>query len=165
MLREPQKGQPITADWGREVVQELRRRRVFGGQGVRVTEGPDGVMVSTVPQDMPAPRAADGGHPRAFDMKVEDGLVKVSNTYVQVGDELAGNGAWLQIALSQSQNVLYAMIQRSSGGSVSISLAYAALGSKPETMDGLLFPVALYVIDSAGKVLCDLRGSNAVMYK
>ena len=169
MLREPQKGQPITADWGREVVKAIRENVVIGGKGIRVAAGPSGVVISAVPDNTPAPRAAAGGHPRPFDLTVEDGFVKLSNAFIQIGDGLhnGGLGVQLQTALPPGPQDLYLMIQRTGtggGAAVTLSLAWAAAGGRPDTADGMLFPVALYRLDAAGKVLCDYRGMAAVMY-
>jgi len=164
MLREPQKGHPITADWGREVVKAVRGNVVIGGQGIRVTAGPNGVIISAVPGGTRATRAAGTAYPRPFDIRVEGALVKLSDAYIQIGDELVGGGSELQAALPGTTSVLHLMIKRVPGFT-ELSLAYSAPSGRPDTMDGLMFPVALYLLESTGKVLCDLRGSNAVMYK
>ena len=45
-LREPSKGDRITADWARELVKAVRSMRLFAGPGIRLTETPDGTTVS-----------------------------------------------------------------------------------------------------------------------
>ncbi len=45
-LREPSKGDRITADWARELVKAARSMRRFAGPGIRLTETPDGTTVS-----------------------------------------------------------------------------------------------------------------------
>lgn len=45
-LREPNKGDRITADWARELVKAVRSMRLFAGPGIRLTETPDGTTVS-----------------------------------------------------------------------------------------------------------------------
>ncbi len=45
-LREPARGDRITADWARELVKAVRSMRLFAGPGIRLTETPDGTTVS-----------------------------------------------------------------------------------------------------------------------
>jgi len=88
--------------------------------------------------------------------------VKLSDTTVQIGDRLVAltaSGGGGQIPLPGGTSVLYAMVRVSGPGSASYTLAY-----DPVTSGGLDFPVPLYRLDSAGRVLCDYRGVNVVMY-
>jgi len=50
-------------------------------------------------------------------------------------------------------------------GSGEVQFAYATASNVPSTMDGILFPVALYLLTAAGQVLLDMRGTAVVMYK
>jgi len=58
MLREPQSGQPVSADWGREIVKAVRERTIVSGEGIRATQSPGGTVVSIVPQYHRVPRAS-----------------------------------------------------------------------------------------------------------
>lgn len=45
-LREPAKGDRITADWARELVRAVRSLRLIAGPGLRLTRTPEGTTVS-----------------------------------------------------------------------------------------------------------------------
>lgn len=45
-LKEPKRGDPITADWARELVRELRAQRLSAGPGLKLTRTPSGTTVS-----------------------------------------------------------------------------------------------------------------------
>ena len=45
-LREPNRGDRITADWAREIVRALRSMRLFPGPGIRLSQTPDGTTLS-----------------------------------------------------------------------------------------------------------------------
>ena len=47
--REPRRGDPLDADWGRAVARALRSQRVSSGPGLRVSSGPDGTTISRAP--------------------------------------------------------------------------------------------------------------------
>ena len=159
MLREPQKGQALTADWGISIVRALRKQRVIEGLGIRVTGGPNGVIISVIPQNTPPSRpGASGGYPRPFDISMADGQVVISNLYYQVGDVVKSAVGTLQTALPGSASVLYVLLPTTNNGQ--LQLAYDA-----NTMGGLFFPVALYRLGATGEVLLDMRGSQIVMYK
>ncbi|MCL2464717.1 MAG: hypothetical protein FWF28_06585 [Micrococcales bacterium] len=156
MLREPQKGQPVTADWAREVVRAVRRNTVIAGEGLRIFSGDAGTTVSLMPQRrQPGAAAPAGGYPRPFDIGVEAGVVRVSNVVWQAGDGVR-TGADGQIGLPGSPSVLYALIPTGSGA---VGFSYS-----PGTSGGQFFPLALYRLDVDGSVLLDLRGSQVVMY-
>ena len=59
-LREPQRGDRITADWARELVKAVRSMRLFAGPGIRLTETPDGTTVSLAGSGAGGPRPKDG---------------------------------------------------------------------------------------------------------
>ena len=59
-LREPQRGDRITADWARELVKAVRAMRLFAGPGIRLTETPDGTTVSLAGAGANGPRPKDG---------------------------------------------------------------------------------------------------------
>ena len=50
-LREPNRGDRITADWAREIVRALRSMRLFPGPGIRLSQTPDGTTVSATGAD------------------------------------------------------------------------------------------------------------------
>lgn len=47
----PQRGFPVTADWGRSIVDALRRMRLRAGPGVKITQTPEGTTVSCPASD------------------------------------------------------------------------------------------------------------------
>ena len=50
-LREPNRGDRITADWAREIVRALRSMRIFPGPGIRLSQTPEGTTVSATGAD------------------------------------------------------------------------------------------------------------------
>lgn len=59
----PQSGAPVTANWGREVCDALRRMRLQAGPGIRLSQTPEGTTISAAPaeptrQDVVAPDPA-----------------------------------------------------------------------------------------------------------
>ena len=42
----PQSGAPVTANWGREVCDALRRMRLQAGPGIRLSQTPEGTTIS-----------------------------------------------------------------------------------------------------------------------
>lgn len=48
-LKEPQRGDRITADWARELVRAVRSMRLSAGPGLRLTRTPSGTTVSVNP--------------------------------------------------------------------------------------------------------------------
>ncbi len=48
-LREPAKGDRITADWAREVVRAIRSLRLQQGPGIRLSRTPEGTTISAAP--------------------------------------------------------------------------------------------------------------------
>ncbi len=56
-LKEPAKGDDITADWARELVKAVRSLRLHAGPGIRLTRTPDGTTIS-------APAAPSAEAPR-----------------------------------------------------------------------------------------------------
>jgi hypothetical protein len=163
-MRNPQRGQPATADWGIEVVAEVNRNRPIAGLGIRATVGPNGTVLSLEQRDTP-PRPADGtGYPRPFGISFEGGMIRVSDPVCQIGDELvilSSQGDTVQVPANGGY--LYAMINASNKRVTYITVAGAS--GKPDTMDGLLFPVVLYRFNAGGAVALDLRGCAIVMAK
>lgn len=47
--KEPMRGDPLDANWGRAVARALRSQRVSGGPGIRASQGPDGTTISLAP--------------------------------------------------------------------------------------------------------------------
>lgn len=164
--RYPQSGQPVTADWARELVDFIRSAQPLPGLGIRCTGGPNGTVLSTVPVTT-APRASSGEQsPRQFDIAFSDGLITVTNVYYQIGDRLVGNLAAAQVQAPDGIKVMYAMINTASD---QVSFAFGAIPGTsplftPDTMDGLLRPVALYVLNGSS-IVCDLRGCGINFYK
>lgn len=48
-LKEPAKGDRITADWARELVKAIRSLRLQQGPGIRLSRTPEGTTISAVP--------------------------------------------------------------------------------------------------------------------
>ena len=48
-LREPAKGDRITADWARELVRAVRSLRLSAGPGIKLTRTPEGTTISAAP--------------------------------------------------------------------------------------------------------------------
>ena len=59
-LREPAKGDRITADWARELVKAVRAMRLQQGPGIRLTRTPEGTTISAVPSAATAGGSAPG---------------------------------------------------------------------------------------------------------
>lgn len=57
ILKAPQQGFPVTADWGREVADSLRRMRLQAGPGLKLAKTPEGQTISLARR--PAQDAAD----------------------------------------------------------------------------------------------------------
>lgn len=62
----PQSGAPVTANWGREVCDALRRMRLQAGPGIRLNQTPEGTTISAPP---PPPRE-EPDLPMPFDIRV-----------------------------------------------------------------------------------------------
>lgn len=62
----PQPGYPVTANWGREVCDALRRMRLQAGPGIRLSQTPEGTTISAPP---PPPRE-EPDLPMPFDIRV-----------------------------------------------------------------------------------------------
>ncbi|MDD4059184.1 MAG: hypothetical protein PHW08_00600 [Kiritimatiellae bacterium] len=45
----PQPGYPVTANWGREVCDALRRMRLQAGPGIRLSQTPEGTTITAAP--------------------------------------------------------------------------------------------------------------------
>ena len=50
-LKEPSRGDRITADWARELVKAVRSMRLFPGPGIRLNQTPEGTTVSATGAD------------------------------------------------------------------------------------------------------------------
>ncbi len=50
-LKEPSRGDRITADWARELVKAVRSMRIFPGPGIRFSQTPEGTTVSATGAD------------------------------------------------------------------------------------------------------------------
>ena len=62
----PVSGQPVSPDWGREVVDALRSLRPASGPGVRITQTPEGTTISAVETSIKVAKEPDpvmGGGP------------------------------------------------------------------------------------------------------
>ena len=59
----PQSGAPVTANWGREVCDALRRMRLQAGPGIRLNQTPEGTTISAAraPASQPATQTAVAG--------------------------------------------------------------------------------------------------------
>jgi len=58
----PLKGYPLSADWGRQVADALRRQRLRAGPGIRINQTPEGTTISA-PAPRPAAAAPAAGYP------------------------------------------------------------------------------------------------------
>lgn len=61
----PQPGYPVTANWGREVADSLRRMRLQAGPGIRLSQTPEGTTITAPP---PPPRE-EPDLPMPFDVQ------------------------------------------------------------------------------------------------
>lgn len=84
MIRDPQKGDRLTADWARGLVRALRRCRVTAGHGLRLTETPNGAVISLAQPLSPGRRPDQ--RPRPFDLRrVATGLAVYMPTWYRNG--------------------------------------------------------------------------------
>ena len=63
----PQPGYPVTANWGREVCDALRRMRLQAGPGIRLSQTPEGTTITA-----PPPSRIEPPKPMPFDIRVSN---------------------------------------------------------------------------------------------
>jgi len=98
--------------------------------------------------------------PRTFDLAdgASTGLKKLVRCYYQLSGQFVYCTS--EPEFTPSQGTLSAVIDTSvTGGSVTAVMNFQYDADTPE-----LFPIALYKFDEAGEVICDLRGSQVVIY-
>ncbi|MGI5868684.1 MAG: hypothetical protein ACOX9C_04460 [Kiritimatiellia bacterium] len=89
----PTPGYPLTANWGRAVVDAIRRLRPQAGPGIRLNQTPEGTTYSAVRE--PPPPAADPTPPMPFDVRVkaiQSGQARLEIYIVNKGELVTRNG-------------------------------------------------------------------------
>lgn len=97
----PQSGAPVTANWGREVCDALRRMRLQAGPGIRLSQTPEGTTISAARAPVTPPAVAFPYGPRwAFGIEfysatveeVEQPHVRIHNIVTRTGQIYATGG-------------------------------------------------------------------------
>lgn len=109
----PVRGQPITADWAREVARAIDRCRLRAGHGLRLTETPNGAVISLA-QPRPAPVDLRGwpfGPQYAFGLRagaaaviVYPGAIEYGGSVVQTAETsitITAHGQYIGLALDR----------------------------------------------------------------
>lgn len=94
-VREPVKGEPIRADFGRDICRALRAARVIAGSGVRVDHGPAGQRVTLLSARSATSSASAQLDPWHLEITLEGGdyTATVTRLYAGIGtaaDEFNG---------------------------------------------------------------------------
>ena len=113
MIRDLQKGDRLTADYIRELVREVRRCRLRAGHGLRLTETPNGAVISLA-QPRPAPGDLRGwpfGPQYAFGLRagaaaviVYPGAIEYGGSVVQTAETaitITAHGQYIGLALNR----------------------------------------------------------------
>lgn len=89
MLREPNRNDPLSADWARDLVREVRRQRVTAGLGLRETQTDNGKILSLVRHDRPPASGQSPGYPFGdkynFGISIADAVVSILKAIVKHG--------------------------------------------------------------------------------
>jgi hypothetical protein len=154
-LVEPNKGDDVKADLIREIIGAIRENMPVAGEGLKATQTLNGTILSLAKL---ASRGQTGEEvPRAFDLRQgSDGKLKLVRCYYQIGSSFYTSATEPEFVPAAGS---VCVIINTSTGDITAAINSVFNPGTPELM-----PVRLYIIDSTGGILCDLRGSQVVVY-
>lgn len=157
-LKIPHKGMEVKGDDLREVVLAVIENNVTAGIGLIEQQTPNGKILS-LRQQQSRPYTASISTPKTFDLAPGSaGKLKLVRCYYQLSNKFVFCSS--QPEFTPAAGALYAVIDTSvEAGSVTAVMNFVYDPNVPEK-----FPIGLYILDSAGEVVCDLRGSQVVIY-
>jgi hypothetical protein len=150
----------VKGDDLREVVLAVIENNVTAGIGLIEKQTPHGKIISLKPLgSVSRPTQAQLASPRTFDLAAGTaGKLKLVRCYYQLSNKFVYSSS--QPEFTPAAGTVYAVIDTSvEAGSVTAVMNFSYDSGTPE-----LFPIALYKLDEAGTVLCDLRGSQVVIH-
>ena len=153
-LVEPNRGDDVKADLIREIIGAIRENMPVAGDGLKATQTLNGTVLSVAKASS---NPYDSETPRAFDLaQGETGKLKLVRCYYQIGSSFYTSATEPEFTPSAGS---VCVIINTSTGVITAAINAVFNPGTPELM-----PVRLYIIDATGGVLCDLRGSQVVVY-
>lgn len=150
----------VKGDDLREVVLAVIENNVTAGLGLVEKQTPNGKIISLKQLNNRPGSSASSSSPRSFDLMAAStaGKMKLVRCYFQLSDKFVK--CTDEPEFTPAAGNLCAVINTSvEGGAVTAVINYEYNADTPE-----LFPVTVYVLDAAGGVLCDCRGSQVVTH-
>lgn len=139
ILKAPQQGFPVTADWGRSVVDAICRLRLRAGPGIKITQTPEGTTVSATqtPEGMAVAAAVEWPQWQCSLTTNRDGDPAL---YVGSGRLAWGGGhnaTWQgrQIALSVPAGAKHYVVWYTKSAPIAYEVCFEEVPSEPVCVD------------------------------